>query len=346
MSSPSFQHAMPRSRRSVLPRLLALTVPLALAACGGSDTPLAPTDPPPASVGEALTPTDSPPAGGLAASDLALAATSQRIAFTSYRNGNQPDIYKMDPQGYNVVRLTGSTTNEVGAAWSWDNKHIAMVRSRLDANKVLHDDIYVIDSDGSHGHWARSTPFPYFLSDPSWSPDGSRLLLTVTVQSNAYIGWMDLATGQVGIFNHAGYYYWGRQPSYDPTGKWIVYIGAGNRTVDRITADASIHLGVVACPVQCGHPSYSPGGTKIAFDQLVNGNMDIYVKSLATSVTTRVTTNGSTDTEPTWSPDGSRLAFASSRSGQYQIYTINAGGGTPTRITHTATGEVGPAWSH
>jgi Tol biopolymer transport system component len=157
---------------------------------------------------------------------------------------------------------------------------------------------------------------------------------------------MDLATGQVGIFNHGGYYYWGSQPSYDPTGKWIIHIGSGSRSGDRITADASIHLIPVSCPVQCGHQSYSPDGTKIAFDQLVNGNMDIYVKNLVTGVITRVTTNGSTDTGPTWSPDGSRLVFASNRSGQYQIWTTSPAGGTPTRITHTATAELGPAWSH
>ncbi|HUQ14932.1 MAG TPA: hypothetical protein VM094_02670 [Gemmatimonadales bacterium] len=138
MFSLSFQRPMPRLRRSVVPRLLALAVPLALGACDGGENPLAPAADP-------VAPGDSPlaPAAESVAPDYAVTATTApRLAFASYRNGNQ-DIYKMDPQGYHVTRLTTASDYEMSPAWSWDNQRIALVRPRKDASNVTHSDIYL-----------------------------------------------------------------------------------------------------------------------------------------------------------------------------------------------------------
>jgi Tol biopolymer transport system component len=335
------RHALQPERRSLLPLLLALAVPLAMAACDGADNALAPTTEPAAE-----------PAAGLTEPDYALAAgTLQRIAFTSYRTGGG-DVYKMDPQGNNVVRLTSFASADLEPAWSHDNKRIAMVRPRKDASNTVHNDIYVIDADGTHGHWARSTPFPYNMMDPSWSPDGSRLALTVAVQGGWYLGWMDLATGQMGLFNAAAGGRPGRRPSYDPTGNKIAYIGYRSMTVEQISADGVTHKTLRTSTLGVGDPTFSPDGKKIAFYERVSfrsigePNLEIFVMSLAGGTATQVTNSPGYDVQPSWSPDGSRIAFTSDRSGLPQIWTMNATGGNLLRITHTAKNEGYPAWSH
>jgi TolB protein len=95
------------------------------------------------------------------------------------------------------------------------------------------------------------------------------------------------------------------------------------------------------------NPRFSPDASKIAFAKTVGSNVDVYVKSIYSTIVTRLTTDQAYDGGPTWSPDGSRIAFQSSRTGNSQIWVMNsATGGSLTRITHTNWDEKSPDWSH
>jgi Tol biopolymer transport system component len=340
MLSPRSQHR-PRSFRAGLPQMLVLALSLALGACDSAESPLDPAEDP-------LAPATEPAPAEAVASDNALALiTSQRIAFMSTRNGGY-DIYKMDPQGSNVAPLATSADMEWAPAWSYDNKRIAMGRPRVDASNFTHYDIWLINADGSDGHWARTNPLSYDFYNPSWSPNGTRLVLNLTISGALYVGWMDLATGQVGVFSAGvGGGLQGQKPSYSSTGQYIVYLGATGKTIDRINADGSAHKTLVSSSTNLlSQPALSPDGKKLAFLKLIGANWDIFVKNFADGTTKRITTWSGDDIQPSWSPDGSRIAFTSSRSGIYQIWTVSATGGSPTRITHTSTSERDPAWSH
>ena len=317
-------------------RLLALAVLVALGACDGSDNPLAPTSEPPAPADESV-----------ATVEALAAVTAPRIAFASYRNGND-DIYLMDPQGYHVTRLTTSSAFEGSPAWSWDNKRIAMVRPRKDASNVTHYDIYVINADGTNGHWARSTPSPFNLADPCWSPDGSNLLFTMTVQGVQTLGWLHLATGTLGAqSNGSGGAVQGHHPSYDPTGQRIVYVGSSSKSLDLINADGSGHLTLVTAPgPTISGPVFSPDGKRIVFGNVAgNGDYEIFVRNADGSVK-RLTNSAGTDLWPSWSPDGSKIAFGSTRNGRLQIWSMSSTGGSATRLSHNSYTERTPVWSH
>jgi TolB protein len=172
------QLPMMRRLRAAHYRSLTLAVLASLGACDG-DSPVAPTDVPPAP-----------------AEEQALVTTAQRILFASYRNGAY-DIYRTDPQGSSVVRVTSFSGDESRPAWSPDNKRIAMVRSRMGSDSLKRSDIYLINADGTGKRWARSLPSSFGMGYPSWSPDGSRLVVVVALGGKLYLATMDVATGNM-----------------------------------------------------------------------------------------------------------------------------------------------------
>jgi Tol biopolymer transport system component len=326
--------------------LLALTTTaLALGACGTEDS-FAPADGPASS---------DTPAGADAESVVAPPAPATvgmaRSLFTSYRAGHS-NLYSMDPSGGNVVAVSKGNTHDMEPSWSWDHKQIAVIRPRW-TGSFYSFDVYVMNADGTNGHWAR----PYANSawgfrEPSWSPDGTRILvrLEIQYQSGQYLAWIDVATGAVKFFNPTPE---GTAPSYDKAGKRIVYVGKTGKTIDIINADGTGHKTRFSSTTDWSvlHPSFSPDGKKILFERILpDFNREIFVKDLTTGALKRLTWNSASDGDATWSPDGTQIAFVSNRvkpgiPSLYQIYVMSATGANSVRIKTDST-DWQPRWLH
>ena len=335
MRSRSLQHTILRS----LPLFAAV---LAFSACGDNDSPLDPTSEPTTAAA-----TEPAAVNPVLSGSVANVETSKTIAWISYRTG-WTELYKMDPLGIQSTQLTALKTTLQGVSWSWNNKQLATVRYRgIDAFHG-HNDIWIVNADGTNGHWARTQTFPYDVSDPSYSPDGSRIVMTVYVGSTKALGWMDLATGNANLFwKPTGGAVLGWKPSYNKAGTKILY--STGFTLDQIKSDGSGHAVRVNPGAWVDHGLYSPDGMKIVYQQGASpGNIDIYVKNFSTGITTRLTWDAAAvDCFPSWSPDGTEIAFMSNRSGKDQVYTMDAAtGGSQLRITHTSVEEWAPVWAH
>jgi Tol biopolymer transport system component len=317
-------------------RMLALTVPAALAACQGAGDSLAPD-----AAGDPAAPVAAPATEPAAPSTLLATLTSDRIVFSDLMTNNSADLWTMSPLGGTLAHLTTFTGGEIDPSWSYDHKRIAFGRSR---NGV--PDIYLTNADGTNKRWARSATFPSTIDMPSWSPDGTHLLVRAVFQGNPSVAKLDLATGNLALVAPAGLLgVMGSYPIYDPAGTTIIYLDNTYKTIKRFTPNGALTT-VLTSSMYLGDLAISPDGTRLAYNAGVTAsNSEIYVLNLATKVTKRLTWNAAADQSPTWSPDGTKLAFASYRTGKMQIWTMNSStGGSLTRITSRTYGAAWPAW--
>jgi Tol biopolymer transport system component len=169
-----------------------------------------------------------------------------KIAFASTRDGN-PEIYVMDPNGLNVVRLTNNPADDAQPAWSPDGSKIAFASNR-DGN----DEIYVMAANGS-GQVNLTNNSASDLA-PAWSPDGTKIAFQSNRETD-YAVWVMNADGSnpvrltdPGIRNGA--------PSWSPDGTRIAYEQGGHIWV--MNADGSRKIQITSGGQSDGLPRWRP----------------------------------------------------------------------------------------
>jgi TolB protein len=260
------------------------------------------------------------------------------------------DIYTIGPNGGGLKRLTTWGGSAWEPVWSWDYRQLAMVRTRLGGDKLEHADVFLMNADGSNKRWARPSLPTYEMFEPSWSPDGKRLVVTLRLGNSGDAIYLATVKGGTDSVQYAApkgvYRIYGRQASWDPTGTSIIYLDYLGTAVHRLVPGGT-DVVLLKSVGQIRDASLSPDGKRLAYSQLAtNTNPEVYVLDLATKVSKRLTYNSAQDLHVSWSPDGTKLAFLSNRSGPYQVWSMNAStGGGLTQVTHVEDAE-GPVWAH
>ena len=147
------------------------------------------------------------------------------------------------------------------------------------------------------------------------------------------------------------------RPAFSPDGKKIAFVkdfkGIYSMNSDGSGVTTILDGATAGITSISGFPSWSPDGTKIAFDGYAKGSpdgADIYVVNADGTGLTRLTTDPASDNAPAWSPDGKKIAFSSLRNPvpgevNYEIYVMNADGANQTRITNNTKFDHSPSWS-
>jgi Tol biopolymer transport system component len=198
------------------------------------------------------------------------------IVFTSSENINEniEDIFTMNTDGSNLRRLTNNLELNHNPSWSSDHKKIVF-ESLRDGNF----EIYVMNADGSNQ--TRLTNNEYADGDPSYSPDDQKIMFVSNRDRNFQLFLMDAdGSNQMRIpvdtngLDTTAYC----TPAWSPDGNKIVFAKLFNWSHVNIwimDVDGSNQLRLTnnSYPDYC--PSFSPDGSKIAFDSFRDGNRDI-----------------------------------------------------------------------
>ena len=219
-----------------------------------------------------------------------------------------------------------------------------------------HLQIYVMDADGKNQRRLSNDPFLNW--DPSWSPDGKRIVFTSTEAKD-----IERKRPQIYVMDADGKNRrrlsnrfikdaeW--HPAWSPDGKRIAYTSSGAMDtaggfwrIYVIDADGKNRQILSDDAVDDRQPSWSPDSKRIAFASWRDGfGKGIYVTDADGKNQQRLTDNLSHEWEPSWSPDGQRIAFVSHRDENTDIYVMDADGGNQRRLTRNPALDTNPSWS-
>jgi RTX calcium-binding nonapeptide repeat (4 copies)/WD40-like Beta Propeller Repeat len=177
--------------------------------------------------------------------------------------------------------------------------------------------------------------------DPSWSPDGKKLAVSV---GGATVQTCTVTAGSCGPLS--GALDTGTEPVWSPDGTKIAYVNGGQ--VWTMTS-----IGGSKTQLTSGggtDPSWSPTATGMIAFALGGSIYTIGATSPGSGTPLSITGSFTAGTlsRPAWSPDGSQIAFQASDGTNTQIWTVPSAGGTATQVTDNSVvsgNKTAPEWA-
>ncbi|HYH87460.1 MAG TPA: Ig-like domain-containing protein [Pyrinomonadaceae bacterium] len=277
--------------------------------------------------------------------DIVARAVSQ-LAFVHRPSGSNSEIYLMNSKGENKVRLTTNDNREFEPVFSPDGTKIIFNRDDncngrnvtvMDAdggNQIVispgrfytwspdsrfiayefNQAIYISRADGSEKR--KVTPAGRFASNPSWSPDGTKI---------AFLGWGSDFIEEVYISNTDGT---GQQKlttdgaqkqeaAWSPDGRFIAYIqrtSSGIFDVYVVSPGGGVPTKISGSDAFNWDLVWLPDGSGVltTYEGINRNGSSIYLFDPAGGAPRQITNNGDVwDWGPSVSQDGSKLAYAS-----------------------------------
>ena len=237
-----------------------------------------------------------------------------QILFTSNRENENADVYLMDADGSNIVKVTNwDKTNETAGpgSWSFDGTKIAFFSDRNGK-----DDVYVVSAETIRPKVLLSNP-ERNLGSTSCSPDGKRLVYSEELENKAgALKVLDLETRQSTLLRKI------ELPrttvDWSPDGNWIAFFDRvnGNSEIFVIRPDGTELRNLSNHPGLDVGPSWSPDGKRIVFISGRGERPDmnqLYIMNADGTDPHPVTPGKGWEVDCSWSSDGSEIVFCCDR---------------------------------
>jgi dipeptidyl aminopeptidase/acylaminoacyl peptidase len=251
----------------------------------------------------------------------ALTPDGRLVAYTVREANWDDDAYETeiwigDPAKGTRRQLTLAKKSSTQPAWSPDGKWLAFVSDRTDKRQL-----YRIDPAG--GEAEVLTDESEGVNGFAWSPDGRSIAYTSTEPKSDAVKERDKKYGEYFVIDQ------------DHRMAHLHLLDIAARKARTLTQGAFV----------VGAFSWSPDGTRIAFDHRINsdpansGSANIAVVTVADGRVQQIVSQDGPDSNPMWSSDGSRLAFETTMGDPFFFYantmiaTVPAAGGAARPVT-------------
>ncbi len=241
-----------------------------------------------------------------------------KIAFSG-KEGNKSEIYTINFDGSDPVKITSWNSLNLFPQWSPDGSKIAFT-----SYKNENPDCYITDVDS--GMIYKISSFRGLNLPGSWSLDGSKILLVLSKDGNEDIYIKHLDSGRLErLTNNRAI---DVSPTWSNDGEKIAFVSnrsgspqifvmdSDGKNVRRLTFEGSYNTS----------PCWSPDGTRIAYEGSSNGCFQIFSIGENGDNLMQLTFETGGGESPSWSPDGRYLAFSSKKNGRERVCVINANG--------------------
>ncbi len=252
-------------------------------------------------------------------------------------------LYLADADGANPRTMLRSTEPVLSPTWSPDGQRLAYVTYDPVISAKGHRDkqMAVYIQDIRTGRRNRVSIGRGIHGAPAWSPDGTKMALTISENGNPDVHMLDLHTGKLTkLTNDTSI---DTEPDWSPDGQSIIFTSdrSGQPQIYRMPVNGGQAQRITFKGSYNARARFSPDGRKLTLLHNGGGGYRIALMDLDSSQV-KVLSRTSLDESPSFAPNGSMIIYGSGSS----LAAVSIDGRVHQRLSVELGKEVRePAWS-